>query len=599
MSNQITEYNKVSFITSKSSKMPKVLRETGSLIVLSEISIPKRISLWLRNNLIASGWGFSSKENMLNGEWITYSYNKVFSPTEEGMSYFLPSDDIEDVSFFKIRNNQIVGRPQSIHMLISYGMDFTKNYGDNLSTRIDDINRENGQIKEDISYISNIYIPNAIDVTYTYTYDTAKKVLNDAYTYTKYWANRIIGNSPDFLDSLDEIKEFIRNDRENDMRTLSKIGELDKLTVKRKTEEGTYTYIDYDRISYEYVDKNKPRQGTYTYTWYDEDGKSHQSLKEYTYYDTSTYTGGWLALKSEQVSTDDFFGHQQLSVILKRLVQPYPYEVPTLVNFKINNKNIEEWQEEVVEYGTSLNLQSFTITLDKKTASSITGFKCLPVAIGDKTSDSGQINSNVSTDISKTFTTINVPVGEGKSTDINAYHTLFKEYTISYNDAVLMEYPQLIGLEPKIYDREHQYFAGSITNSFNLPIRKKMSYKVYWGTTDGDIPTSNGMMIGSSNNRFLDSQKSTGKLTLDTPKSKIWVSLPSGLTKDIKAVMKSWISGIENDVTTISTEAIGNRLTDEFVHNNIRYKTFFIENTGFTAFAEKVTIEVFFNISEQ
>ena len=55
----ISEYNKVSFITSSSTKIPKMLNRTGSLIVLSSIlsNNHKRTSLWLRGNLIASGWG--------------------------------------------------------------------------------------------------------------------------------------------------------------------------------------------------------------------------------------------------------------------------------------------------------------------------------------------------------------------------------------------------------------------------------------------------------------------------------------------------------------------------------------------------------------
>lgn len=594
---QITEYNKVSFITSKSSKIPKVLRETGSLIVLSELN-NKRTSLWLRNNLIASGWGLSTRDSMNKAEWMTYAYNKVFSPTDEGMSYFLPSEDVRDISYIEVKNNQVVGRPQSVHMLLSYGLNFTSTYCTDLSNQISDINKSNAIIKNDISYIKDIYIPNALDASYSYAYNIGKNVKDNSYAYTLYWANRIIGNSPEFLDSLEEIRDFLRHDKENSLNTLSKIESLDKMTVKRKEEEGSYTYIDYDRITYDYIDKSKEYTGTYTYTWYDDDGKAHVKTDTYTYYKTGTYTGGWLALKSEQVSTDDFFGHQQLNVILKRLLQPYPYEIPQLTSTIVNDLDPEEWADDVCEYGSSLGMNSFKVTIDAKTASKISGIRCIPSNSSDSTSKySSNIQSNVTTEISSSFTKINVPTGSGSTEDICKYHELFSKYEISYNDANRMEYPQLVGLSPKVYDDANRYYAGSFIGSFTYPIRKKMSYKVFWGTTDDTIPNTDSLVV-ANNSKMIVSKESTGALVVDSPKSKIWVSFPSNMMNDIKVVMRSWISGIENDITEISTESLKKSTSsDGFTHNGTQYKVISLENIGFTTFAEKVSIEVFFNIS--
>ena len=244
----ISEYNKVSFITSSSTKIPKMLNRTGSLIVLSSnlSNGHKRTSLWLRGNLIASGWGLEKEENMNNAEWIAMSYNPIFSQTF-GMSYFSPEQDVVET----------IDNPRSVEMWLKHNHNYTDTCYNNLYTYASDqfskINKDINGIKTDIGNI-DIKLNKYKDETYTYV-ATAKE---NCYTYTKYWVDRIIGGAPDFLDSLDEIKNFLKNDRENHMATLAKIQNIDKYSVKREyeiTKDGKqYTYIT-ENSSYEYVDK--------------------------------------------------------------------------------------------------------------------------------------------------------------------------------------------------------------------------------------------------------------------------------------------------------------------------------------------------------
>ena len=309
----ISEYNKVSFITSSSTKIPKMLNRTGSLIVLSSIlsNNHKRTSLWLRGNLIASGWGLEKEENMNNAEWIAMSYNPIFSQTF-GMSYFSPEEDVVET----------IDNPRSIEMWLKHNHNYTDTCYNNLYTYASDqftkINKDINGIKTDIGNI-DVKLNKYKDETYTYV-ATAKE---NCYTYTKYWVDRIIGGAPDFLDSLDEIKNFLKNDRENHMATLAKIQNIDKYSVKREDEVSydgkLYTYIS-TKSTYEYVDKSKTYEGTYEYITYDSDGNPIKNTGTYTYYGTSVYEGGQISLNSFQVCTGEKWKNTPLDRLLNLLV---------------------------------------------------------------------------------------------------------------------------------------------------------------------------------------------------------------------------------------------------------------------------------------
>ena len=305
----ISEYNKVSFITSSSTKIPKMLNRTGSLIVLSSnlSNGHKRTSLWLRGNLIASGWGLEKEENMNNAEWIAMSYNPIFSQTF-GMSYFSPEEDVVET----------IDNPRSVEMWLKHNHNYTDTCYNNLYTYASEqftkINNDINNIKGDIGNIDEKLNKYKED-TYTYVV-TAKE---NCYTYTKYWVDRIIGGAPDFLDSLDEIKNFLKNDTENHMATLAKIQNIDKYSVKREDEitDGgkLYTYIT-ENSSYEYVDKNKTYTGTYEYITYDDSGNPITNTGTYTYYGTSTYEGGQISLNSFQVCTGEKWKNTPLDKLL-------------------------------------------------------------------------------------------------------------------------------------------------------------------------------------------------------------------------------------------------------------------------------------------
>lgn len=600
---QISEYNKVSFITSKSTKIPKLLRETGALIVLSELTKEKRISLWLRNNVIASGWGLSTRELMENCEWMSNSYNPIFSPTNEGMSYFIPSENTEDTKDFVYNTNgEIIGKPQSIHMLLSYGLDFTYKYGNDLKERINTIEGQNKYFDQKITYIENTLIPETKTYCCTYAYEIGSKVKEEAYTYTKYWADRIIGGSPDFLDSLEEIKEFLRLNKENDMNVFKRVNELEKYTIKRKEEENGFSYIN-DTVTYKYYDIENT--GTYEYVGYNPDGSTYIGQGTYTTTIERIYNGGQIAINSNTINSG--IGNIQLDKLLKALLQPYPYKKPELIEYKINKLNSEEYSEDLLEYGSdNFGITNFEVKINKNSANGISNFKL--VNENKETSPFKLLSSNNLTNITNILNTNNVlskvPIGNSSLDDICKYYTLFNGYKFEYDKSDPQVYPQLeeLGITDinEKLDTKHAFEAGIISNKFDNPIRKKFSYKVFWGI--GNIIPTTDQELTSQNNKYLTSKDTTGRLYIyQNNGNKIWIGLPFNFSivnaYNPKIFMKSWISGIENDITDINTNMMSfTNINQTIKHNGINYYIYSLENKGYTTFAEKVSLEIFFNI---
>ena len=583
----ISEYNKVSFITSSSTKIPKMLNRTGSLIVLSSnlSDNHKRTSLWLRGNLIASGWGLEKEENMNNAEWIAMSYNPIFSQTF-GMSYFSPEEDVVET----------IDNPRSVEMWLKHNHNYTDTCYNNLYTYVSDqFTNINESIKNINSNIGNIDVKlnKYKDETYSYV----ATVKENCYTYTKYWVDRIIGGAPDFLDSLDEIKNFLKNDRENNMATLAKIQNIDKYSVKREDEVSydgkLYTYIT-ENSSYEYVDKTYTYTGTYTYITYDDNGDPIQNTGNYSYYKTATYTGGQISLNSFQVCTGEKWKNTPLDKLLNLLVEPYPYKKPILNNVVINDVSLEDWSNEVIEYDSNVNLDTIGLDISLNDASSTT-LEFENSILNNTASLTDGLNN-----VTGLLNSISA-ISKNPTTKEEALDLINKEYTLNANmkyqfnhgKANVNLYPQLKSLN--IEDRDHA-FAEGLTEKTDFPkINKKFSFKVFWGITDQSAPTTANELSGQSS-KFIDSKESTGPLKISnlTGQYIIWVALPGPLFDNSKVVMKSWNSGIENDITEIDSVMLKKHISDKYVYNGAQYKTFCLENIEYTMFADTMTLEVNF-----
>lgn len=584
----ISEYNKVSFITSSSTKIPKMLNRTGSLIVLSSnlSNSHKRTSLWLRGNLIASGWGLEKEENMNNAEWIAMSYNPIFSQTF-GMSYFSPEEDVVET----------IDNPRSVEMWLKHNHNYTDTCYNNLYTYASEqftkINKDINSIKVNIGNI-DVKLNKYKEDTYSYVV-TAKE---NCYTYTKYWVDRIIGGAPDFIDSLDEIKNFLKNDKENHMATLAKIQNVDKYSVKREDEiTGSngklYTYIT-ENSSYEYVDKSITYEGTYTYITYDSDGNPIKNTGNYTYYGTSTYKGGQVSLNSFQVCTGEKWKNTPLDKLLNLLVEPYPYKKPVLNSVIINDVSLSDWSNEVIEYNSKVNLDTIGLDISLNDASST--ILTFENSILKNTASLTDGLNNVTGLLNSISTITKNPTTKAETLDlINKEYTLNPnmKYQFNYGKANVNLYPQLKSLN--IQDTDHA-FAEGLTEKTDFPkIGKKFSFKVFWGISDQSAPvTANG--LNGQSNKLIDSKKSTGQLKITNLPGQyiIWIALPGALFDNSRVIMKSWNSGIENDITEINSVMLKKHISDKYIYNGTEYKTFYLENIEYTMFADTMSLEVNF-----
>lgn len=535
--------------------------------------------------MIASGWGLEKEENMNNAEWIAMSYNPIFSQTF-GMSYFSPEEDVVET----------IDNPRSIEMWLKHNHNYTDTCYNNLYTYASDqftkINKDINGIKTDIGNI-DVKLNKYKDETYTYV-ATAKE---NCYTYTKYWVDRIIGGAPDFLDSLDEIKNFLKNDRENHMATLAKIQNIDKYSVKREDEVSydgkLYTYIS-TKSTYEYVDKSKTYEGTYEYITYDNNGNPIKNIGTYTYYGTSVYEGGQVSLNSFQVCTGEKWKNTPLDKLLNLLVEPYPYKKPVLNNVVINDVSLEDWSNEVIEYNSKVNLNTIGLDISLNDASSAT--LTFENSILKNTASLTNGLNNVTGLLNSISTVTNNP-----TTKAEALNLINKEYTLNANmkyqfnhgKANVNLYPQLKSLD--IEDTDHAFAEGLTEKTYFPKINKKFSFKVFWGITDQSAPTTANGLSGQSN-KLIDSKESTGKLKITNLSGQhiIWVALPGPLFDNSRVIMKSWNSGIENDITEINSVMLKNHISDKYVYNGVQYKTFYLENIEYTMFADTMTLEVNF-----
>ena len=564
-----------------------MLNRTGSLIVLSSnlSNNHKRTSLWLRGNLIASGWGLEKEENMNNAEWIAMSYNPIFSQTF-GMSYFSPEEDVVET----------IDNPRSVEMWLKHNHNYTDTCYNNLykyaSDQFTNINENIKNINNNIGNI-DVKLNKYKDETYSYV----ATVKENCYTYTKYWVDRIIGGAPDFLDSLDEIKNFLKNDRENNMATLSKIQNIDKYSVKREDEVSydgkLYTYIS-TKSTYEYVDKSKAYEGTYEYVTYDGDGNPIKNTGTYTYYGTSVYEGGQISLNSFQVCTGEKWKNTPLDKLLNLLVEPYLYKKPVLNSVVINDVSLEDWSNEVIEYDSNVNLNTIGLDISLNDASSAT-LEFENSILNNTASLTDGLN-NVTGLLNSISIISKNPTNKAEALDlINKEYTLNSnmKYQFNHGKANVNLYPQLKSLN--IEDRDHA-FAEGLTEKTDFPkINKKFSFKVFWGITDQSAPTTANELSGQSS-KFIDSKESTGPLKISNLVGQyiIWVALPSPLFDNSKVVMKSWNSGIENDITEIDSVMLKKHISEKYVYNGAQYKTFYLENIEYTMFADTMTLEVNF-----
>lgn len=608
------DFYKVSFITTKTATIPSMLSNTGGLIVMDDENKkdPKTgkdaMSLWLHGNCIASGFGFAYTSSLNDAQWWVNSYNKIFG----GNSGLTANDFLENDPNIKdgptyTQDGTTSTKPISIASRIEYATTKANIYTDK---KFDEVNGKFQTLEGEISATNNtnnqkfVDLTNQINEVSTYARDGVAYSVN----YTDYWVNRVLGGAPDFIDSLEEIKNYLDNDKENAMQTLGKLTELTNNTITHdqpvdgyvehtenneviKDGKPQYTYMS--EISYkEYIDNNDEstkRTGEMTYWSYkDENGNDRPTPVEitykYSYYVPKKEAVGINAITDKQVCCTDFNQHT-LKQILKCIVNPYPYTIPTVTIDSVDDKPAKEWSETITEYGTDLFSNTVNAFVDIKDASNVTSIKF------DSDNDEKQLTgftTSANIDYSKQIKNNKpYPVFNSKSayTDFisNPYITLLTSYTINYGDAINKVYPQLQSLnDDNLLDTEHAFKAGTITSNLSIPLKKKIGIKTFYGTQtipDNDVSLSAAKYVWSESNGAFKMH-----ISIDIENTNlIWFAVPDNLFDETSSIiLRSNDSNIITNFGSISSDILSKSVNAKQInHNGINYKILIIENSEF------------------
>lgn len=473
------EYYKVAFVTTHSSSIPNMLRYTGSLIVMSDLSMKdpltnkNRLSIWLRGECIASGWGFSSTYLMTNGTWWADSYNRIFGPN--GAQEFDPKSDYNKGNGQDQNTYNSIGRPISISNKIDFTYSYILKTKDDLTSYItkvkDDFNDKNSYLNSRIDTVIKIH---NTDITNINTYLASYKDLS--YKYTDYRIEKLVGGAPEILDTLGEIAYWLDNAQKLGLNTTQEMLNIKSSYVTRdEVDKNGYTYIS--STMYKMVRDTIPTYANvYAYEWIkNPDGSYTKEWKKtndtYTYYKYNTVKAGTIAMKPEHVTTP--FNNHNLETILKRIITPYPYKYPSLTPLIINGKDANIWMDEPAPIGSTSNNINIIYRVDNNDASTVV---------------SGTVNNKKSNIVNNKVT---IPVNYIVTKQDNI---IASTYSIEHGAAIHQQYPQLIGLKPEVYDEDHKYNAGTSLGTFTKPISKIGKYELYAGY-DSDVTNMNNFDI--------------------------------------------------------------------------------------------------------
>lgn len=559
-----SDFYKVSFVTTKSVNIPKLLKQTGGLIVMSNtddfkcavdpahgVHHPK--SLWFRGEMIASGYGALCEQERKSLTYIAGAYNSLFNGIDQNFN---------DLSVW--------------------------------------LNSYYGEFKNAMSY----------------AYGEIDRVKRESYSYTNAQIKNLIGCAPDTLDTLGEIAHWLEHDKQLGLDTVSHVKniansyvwyndevspsywtvrpEINPKEVRNSTKFayiGEYGWDIEDTIVYyapghinntegAYLIQDNNGQYIVKVPVLDKDGNhaydvingvstyqyrycSYDPGNVLTYHESfKTVYSGIIAMKDYQMSTH-YDTNPTLGTILDCLLDPYPYTVPQI--------SINSYSPTYAEIGKSVNV---TVYYDYK------------VNDAEKIS---RINNNVvnyayrTSGIHKENRTVTPSIVGLNSVGTNT------TYTYNYGKAIQQYYPQLIKKNIKqLCDDGKWLLAGSGNGVYDVKIYGLL--KIYSNVlTPGNVSTvpstKDGIMQGMSeyiydwgdNNPIYINM---GKFEYNENHNIIWFAIPTSIY-NYHAYIKNIHSGIMNPVDIKNSSEIlifYTKATNITWYGKIKYSIYYLQN---------------------
>jgi hypothetical protein len=478
MATTYSDFYKVSFITTSSANIPKLLKQTGGLIVMNETDdiqctvnpshgTHSRKSIWFRGDHIASGYGVSCVEERNNLTYLAGSYGSLFTGIDDRFSEYS-------------------------YWLNTYNQDFLNAYA-------------YGVLEHD-------------------------RIKNESYCYTTNTINNLIGCAPETLDTLGEIAHWLEHDQELGLDTVQRINQIAVSYITHDHEHSD----DESEVSYAYMSDKSFKLVANSYS----DSHKHEGDTEqggvFSYEMYTVEEDAWLAVKDRQVSTH--YKEAQLSDVLDCIITPYPYtqprvwvssytpaycevgvSVPVQVNFQyevndstyIDNITVGSCMQNTNEVFSKI--KKIRNTDSTKYVVGSDGETSYTVYIGNVTKDSGiQTFSN----------TLTPSFGANK---------VITSYSYTWPDSEWHYYPQLEKFE--WLDDTHRYLSGTFKSS--IPTNVYGMYKVYWNmvSSEDNVPTS-ASFTGANSQFILDFDEKPfevvlNKMFVDTDHNIAWIAIPA------------------------------------------------------------------------
>lgn len=594
--NYNNEYYKVGFVTTHSGNIPNMLKYTGNLIVMSDLSSrdprtkKNRLSLWLRGEEIATGFGFANKYMLDDATWWAASYNEIMGPDGAGIfcpsySYYYKAKVVDAYTYYD--NEGYTYKPISIENRLGYNLAYSQKVCYDLTTAIKDANTyqagQNKNIYDKISALNSY-------VTYAYSYalDYVKNSYDSALTYTDYRIKSLIGEAPETLDTLGEIAYWLRNAQTLGMNTVQEIMDIKgkMLTHDDPVQSGdaTYTYMSIKSTKQERTDEKVGEEVTYSYVpdGMDKDGNVIYKKVEagtYAIYGFKEVEQGYNAITSYQVCAP--FGNHQLSEILKRLVTPYPYEYPSIYIESVNGIEVSEWMKTPVAVGSTLSDLSCVCRVNDNGCT----FSTL------------KLNGSI-TSINEKKERYSVNIGGSFTSTIPSTIDILSTYIMNVTNVEVKEYPQLKGLNPVVLDTENVLETGEQTLAFTTPLTKEFKYAFYISgnvenITDA-IKLSSSLDTLYNGKEFLvdgttESGSALSPLTEKGSVTHVFVCIPSAIAKkssfkasivdeNTKVEQQLWRSGSSRyttDVVSVTLTELAN------THLGMKYSSLYLSTSRY------------------
>lgn len=564
-----SDFYKVSFITTKSINIPKLLKQTGGLIIMSNeddirctvnpdhgVHNPK--SLWFRGDMIASGYGALCQEERDNLTYLAGTYTSLFTGIDQ---------ELTDISTW--------------------------------------LNTYYGEFQNAMSY----------------AYGEIDRVKQESYSYSSLQIKNLIGCAPDYLDTLGEIAHWLEYNKEIGMDTIKHVkniansyvwynDEVEASYWNTKTPVDTSLVKNYNKYAYigEYgwdVEPNivyyapghkdntegavlvKDNNGNYIVKVqerdaegnlifsYDNAGNLIPVYKQCSYdpgnvtdsfESFKTVYSGIIAMKDYQTSTHYAY-NPTLADILDCIIEPYPYTAP--------NVELIECLPAYAEVGEMITVTSY-----------------YRYSVNDAQSIS-KINNKF---VNYAYNTSGIHVENIPNISINSIginHIPYDiTYTYAYGPAVQQYYPQLIrkGI-PQLCDDGKWINSGIGNGIFDAKVYGLL--KVYGNAlTPGNlnnVPNSKGE-IKSGNSEFIYDygndvvRINMGKFEFNESHNVVWFAIPTSIY-EYRAYIRNIHSNIMNplnikntsDIFTFYTQA-----TNISWHDNIKYSVYYVINNRST-----------------